>query len=478
MSKVAVVHYLGATKRSRSVVASLVADVVDKGHDVSVVDISHFNTISHDLPPAWIVRLLGQKTYGDQLRKAFLRCGASYHRPQAISDSKETPPEESWVVCLQALDSELLTYFRVSSLIPESRAIRRMRRILANNALETYRALSAWLSEHKPDQVMIPNGRTSRQRMARVAAEEQGVDIVLYENGRAKKNSYYLGTTQPHDRISSQAEVAPCTATMSPTEMAGLATQWLAEKMDPHSDTNSFSSRWDQAGQSKNSSGSKPVAVFFHSSTDEFLAFGPMWHLDEWESQFHAFDLMMSILERKNCDLVLRLHPNLAEKSRSYFLETVQGVQELQKRHPLLTVHWHNSPVNSYDLAASADYVIVERSTIGLEANLMGKPVWVTQAAQWDVVADIRQALKPDDISEDFLEPWVVDTAGAERFVAYWMMQEHPLRYSWSDWATWDPDSAPLVLRIATLFTKNPLSHKVHLIRNAVTVWRNNRFAL
>ena len=63
MSKIAVVHYLGATMRSRSVVASLLSDLVEDGHELSLLDISHFSTITQDLPPAWIARALGQKVF-------------------------------------------------------------------------------------------------------------------------------------------------------------------------------------------------------------------------------------------------------------------------------------------------------------------------------------------------------------------------------------------------------------------------------
>jgi hypothetical protein len=352
----------------------------------------------------------------------------------------------------------------------------RMRELITNNALATYSAISLWLGDHQPDELIIPNGRTSRQKIARVAAEESGIAVRFYENGRARKNSYYLGTTQPHDRLASQKEVASLTKELSATGIAQLAERWLAERMNPASDTNSFSATWGPPASPVIPKKTRPLAVFFHSSTDEFLAFGPMWNIDEWESQFRAFDLIMSTLEKRGCDLVLRFHPSLGEKSWEYFRQTVAGLKELQGRHPSLVVHWHNSTVNSYDLVSQADYVIVERSTIGLEANLMGKPVWLNQAAQWDLVADVRQALRSSEITEDFLTPWDVDVSGAQKFVAYWMLQEHPLHYSWKDWATWNPDSAPSILRLATLFTDNPWPHRVQLVRNVITSWTNDRF--
>ena len=476
MSRIAVVHYLGATMRSRSVVASLLSDLVDDGHEVSLLDIGHFSAITQDLPPVWIARALGQKVFPHQFGEVLKGLGVPHYHPQPPSNDPVSPPANRWDECLQAIDSELLTYFRVPSFSPESRAMARMRELITNNALATYSAISSWLCEHETDELIIPNGRTSRQKMARVAAEELGTAVRFYENGRARRNSYYLGTTQPHDRLASQKEVGSLTKDLSAEAIAQLAEQWLDERTNPSSDTNSFSATWGKPTSPVDLSKTKPLAVFFPSSTDEFLAFGPMWNVDQWESQFQAFDLIMGILEKRGCDLVLRFHPSLGEKSREYFRQTAAGIKGLEGRHPSLVVHWHNSTVNSYDLVSSADYVIVERSTIGLEANLMGKPVWLNQAAQWDLVADVRQALSPSQITEEFLSPWDVDVSGAQKFVAYWMLQEHPLRYSWKDWATWNPDSAPWILRLATLFTDNPWSHRVQLVRTVLITWRNNRF--
>jgi hypothetical protein len=306
-------------------------------------------------------------------------------------------------------------------------------------------------------------------------AESLNIPVRLYENGRAQKNSYYLGTTQPHDRIASQAEVESLTASLGSATIHRLAKEWLESRMAGSQGTNSFSATWKSIDENP-SVGEGETAVFFASSFDEFLAFGPMWTIDQWSSQFEAFDVIMSILEKRGVRLVLRLHPNLASKSRQYFLREVGEILELQRRHSSLTIHWHNSSVNSYQLVAESDYVIVERSTIGLEASLMGKPVWATQATQWDQVADIRQLLRPSDVTEKALGPWTPSPQGAERFVAYWMIQEHPLRYQASDWASWDPESAPATMKALQLALPNSWKHKARLLSLEWSKWRNSRF--
>ena len=478
MSNVAVVHYVGATQKSRSVVASLVADFRQQGHDVTVLDIGRFGTVFQDFPPEWAVRLVGHTTY----RQRFIEVIESVGADLTVLDSHQTPtitpPESRQAECLQAIESELLTYFRQETLNNDERYVRWMRKNLTRQAFACYAALHTWLSQNAPDLVVIPNGRTSRQKMARIAAENIGIAVKFYENGRATKDSYYLGTTQPHDRVASQAEVDSLTSHLSTSEISALAQSWLSERMNPTSGTNTFSAGWGNTPQSEDATKSRERAVFFSSSADEFLAFGPMWNIDQWSSQFQAFDMLMERLSEKSVDLILRIHPNLSGKSQKYFRATVAEIKELKKKYPGLIIHWHNSPANSYDLAESADYVIAERSTIALEANLMGKPVWINQAAQWDLIADVRQVLQPSDIETDDLTPWEVDTSRAERFIAYWVIQEHQLHYSWREWSSWNPEAAPLAIKLASLLGKNPLSHKRHLLGIEWARWRNNHFTV
>ena len=63
MTKIAVVHYIGATERSRSVVCSLLADLVAEGHEVTLLDISAFSIINQDLPSPVVARLLGHRVF-------------------------------------------------------------------------------------------------------------------------------------------------------------------------------------------------------------------------------------------------------------------------------------------------------------------------------------------------------------------------------------------------------------------------------
>jgi len=474
MTTTALVHYIGATEKSRSVVASVAADLRDAGEEVCVVDISDTTVISQDFPPAWLIRLLGHRITSPGLIGIFESLGVTYLRPEFPSSHQGIRPAHREALA-QALESELLTYFRLDS-IPSTREARVLSRRLRVEMEKTYAALDELWSHKPPARALIPNGRTSRQKAARLVAEHHGIQVGFYENGRATPDHYYLGTTQPHDRLASQEEVNSVVASLEPGRTVTLADSWISHRMSGDEGTNQFSSGWVQPEEAPTPGDPGHKAVFFTSSFDEYRAFGPMWSIDNWSHQFEAFDAMMTILEERGVGLVLRLHPNLGSKSRAYFQREVTDALDLQSRHPTLVLHWHNSSVNSYDLVRQADFVIVERSTIGLEAILMGKPVWVTQASQWDQVADVRQVLSPADITGEVMQPWNVSRVGAQNFAAYWMVQEHPLRWGWSTWSTWDPGKAPLRMKIALLAAKNPWSHKVRLVRIVWTAWRNSKF--
>ena len=157
-------------------------------------------------------------------------------------------------------------------------------------------------------------------------------------------------------------------------------------------------------------------------------------------------------------------------------MREVKAIDGLAKNHPGLHVHWHNETTNSYDLVNNADLVVVERSTIGLEASLMGKPVIVCQATQWDQLVDVRQVLSPTDVTLENLLPWRPSPLGAQKFVGYWLAQEHPLRFDWRHWSSWNPDSAPLVMKLAQLTLPNSISHKKQLLTLELAKRLNSRF--
>jgi hypothetical protein len=294
-----------------------------------------------------------------------------------------------------------------------------------------------------------------------------GLPLKYYEIGRALENSYYTGDQQVHDREGTQAEVFEKTQDLSAEEMRGMARDWLTTRMTTGLAIHPFNKDWAARKESKPDSGTaeQETAVFFSSSVDEFASYGGSWKSDSWNDQYEAFEAIIEKLQPREVRCILRVHPNLQNKSDSYVKREIQRINQLKERFLATVVLSHTDPTSSYDLVKSADYVFVGRSTLGLEASCLGKCVWTTSAARYDKIADVRQLLHPESVTDDVLTLWAVDTAGAERFVAYWVTQDHQFRYAGDNWSTWDTLKSPLSMRIGNLFVKNSLLHKLHLIR-------------
>jgi len=472
--KTLVVYSRSSTQRPRSVAASLAQWLIEHGHEVTVLDVSDFSYANQDLPPRWFARLLGHEIYPGAFLSALDTMGVHYRALSYTGASQRDLPKNVRSELTDAIFSDLVTYFRSDVIDIHKGHARHVSRTMALKATELYFTLRDFLKHKNFDQVYIPNGRVPEQRMAIEACHSERVAIRYYEIGRARPHSFYAGKTQVHDRDGTQAEVSDVLASTSTEEIEALATQWLEERTSIGSVLNVYSAGWEEPTTTSDGDGSR--AVFFSSSVDEFASYGVAWKIDHWESQYEAFDAIMTVLESKGVSCTLRVHPNLTNKSPRFFRREVEDISILAKRHPALRVLWHNDPVNSYQLVRESDYVIVGRSTLGLESSLMGKCVWVTTATRYDAIADIRHALSKDEVTMENLSLWEVDPFGAQRFTAYWAIQDHPLCWGEDSWSTWDSFRAPPSLRVGQLLIRNPLRHKVHMIGIELARRSNERF--
>ena len=453
-----------STFRPLSVIASLAADQKRAGHDVTVLDISRFSYVSQDLPPRWFARLCGQDVFPGALERVLATEGISLRilspraRAAALPDGVAEQFDEG-------VFSELVTYLRTDSPQMNRWFHRYTERKIRQRAAPLFDSLTALLRESDYERVILPNGRVAHLRLALMACTVSKVPVEYFEIGRALENSYYLGTQQIHDREGTQAEVTTVTAHLSDTQVADIAHQWLTTRMTTGLAIHPYNTDWSEATDTPASNINEPLAVFFTSSVDEFTSYGGSWQAHTWADQYEAFDAIVRLLLARGVRCVLRVHPNLRNKSREFVQRELRRVEEIAKGHPQLVVLFHTDPMSSYDLLKAADYVIVGRSTLGLEGSCLGKCVWTTTAARYDNVADVRRALNESDVSDENFTVWTVNPTGAQRFVAYWVSQDNPLTYGEHNWSSWDSLRTPTLMRIGNLLTRNSLVHKAHLVR-------------
>ena len=469
-----IVYSRSSTQRPRSVLASLAQWLIDQGHDVEIADISAFSYVNQDLPPRWFAKLMGENTLPDALGTTLRELGVPVFELANTQQRTSALPPRVAEELHEATMSDLVTYFRTDTVDITHGAHAKTYAVMVACARGVYDALGGHLATHHYDAVYVPNGRVPEQRLALEACTAAGTPVRFYEIGRALPMSFYAGATQVHDRLGTQHEIDDVLENISEKTITTLASTWLGERTSVGSSLNVYSTGWSHTTEQKKNT--TPRAVFFSSSVDEFASYGASWDLHSWNDQYEAFENILDLLVPRGIHCTLRVHPNLTNKSAEYFRREVARVAALQRRHPSVEVLWHNEPVNSYDLVARSDYVVVGRSTLGLEASLMNTSVWMTTAGRYDLVADVRSALSAEDVTPENLTPWVVDPRGAQRFVAYWAAQDHPFSWAENSWSTWDSFRPPQKMRWGQLLVKNPFAHKKHLIRLELTRRRNARY--
>lgn len=136
------------------------------------------------------------------------------------------------------------------------------------------------------------------------------------------------------------------------------------------------------------------LALFATSSPDEFLAVGEGDWAHTWSDQYEAFGSVMSKLPDYLVP-VLRLHPNLAFKSRMEFKSEIERARDLKAKFPALKVIGPTSGLSTYDLVDSAQIVVVSQSTIGLEAASQGKRVINVMPTSWDLFVESKNYYGP-----------------------------------------------------------------------------------
>lgn len=439
---------------------------------VTVLDISSYSYVNQDLAPSWFARLFGQKVYPNALQCILNENGIPFVPLISEGDEEDLPPDVMRQFD-EAVFSEMVTYFRTNQLEARNFSHRITEERIRARAKPIFTSLCKFLTNLQFERVLVPNGRASSTRLSMLACKQVGVKVEYFEIGRALENSYYLGTQQIHDREGTQSEVEGVTGHLSVAQIQSRANAWLAIRMTSGLAIHPYGSKWRDMKMMPENVSPRSIAAFFSSSVDELTSYGERWQTDYWSDQYEAFDSIIRILTERGVTCVLRIHPNLVNKSSKIVRQEFARIRELRKAYPKLHVISPTDPTNSYDLLRLSKYVVVGRSTLGLEGSCLGKCVWVTSATRYDAIADVKRALSPSEVSAKHLRPWSVDPLGAQRFVSYWVEQDHVFRYGEEHWSTWDSLKPPITMRIGNLFVKNSLFHKYHLLRLEATKLMN-----
>jgi hypothetical protein len=373
-----------------------------------------------------------------------------------------------------AVESALITLYRTDKPNRRSRRVAKIAGDLFREAQQIYSALHFLLTQRDVVSVNIANGRFPSQKMAQLAAEARNVPTIHFEKGETPSGAY-VQPYAPQNRLMSQGAVDGVLSGLTQHQIVETADTWLARRAPATSSSNGFSANWiDAVPEALLRRPKSQITVgFFTSSQDEFLFLGPEWHLHRWESQFQAFDQLLTYFEQRDAQCFLRVHPNLATKEHECFLRERANLRLLAEKHPNLIVISHDNPISSYALLDVSTAIVVWYSTIGLEASARGIPVWTCAASRYGEVADIREVFGPEDLTAKKMTPWKVNSLGAKKFIAYLVNRDRHVDLTRPGWETWDTQNPPKALKLAALLVSGGNPSIRDALVATVDAWRH-----
>ena len=231
-----------------------------------------------------------------------------------------------------------------------------------------YDTIANMLTEEHFCSCVVLNGRNSVAAATRIAAQDNSVKIFFWEH--SPEHKIYFCDHPPQDYFAYKRELGFFTP--SPEQLKD-AEKWLNQRTELLSSHNTYSKGWKTGlihSQEK-----KIDLCIFTSSQDEVWALGDLVPKRDYEDFYSEISELLSKREQREGSLVMRMHPNTLNKSVLYVLREAKKARKLRNKFSALEIIWPHQNVNSYDLIRSSHHVLVEHSTIGVEAAWLGVPV-------------------------------------------------------------------------------------------------------
>ena len=232
--------------------------------------------------------------------------------------------------------------------------------ILLRSYLQIYSAVLIFIREHNITRVNVYNGRFLHERAVWDSAKKAEVEVILFENMRDR----YLQRKEGfHDRINNQLEMIKFWKSSSLTqkqkiEIGSIYFNELRGKANP------FNTASVDKFKSRN-----PYIVYFSNSDDEAVGFWENWN-ETLGDQISCIKMLQTIFDnQEQFKLIIRLHPNLKNKSQE------QRMQWSRVRNSLNSVVIApDSQVSSYEILDGCMGSISFGTTLGLESAFSSKP--------------------------------------------------------------------------------------------------------
>lgn len=321
-------------------------------------------------------------------------------------------------------------------------------------------------SLHQFEEVVIPNGRLFLQsKLSKHLATHRPIEKQSPTEVGLPGSGFFHENYPINDRVRTQEHARDLTEGLSTKFLMDFATSWLTSRMRPGGMTHAYSNRSKDFGTGIEQS-NKVINLFFTSSSDEFWSLGPEWDGDLWQDHYHAFETICRYLVSRGEKCLVRVHPNLINKSKLHFVRELEKIKRLLEI-PNLEVIWHTDRTNSYDLVGSADRVFVSRSMLGFESQLLDTPVWVTAKTNYDLVADVKYLLSPEHVRYSNLRIEKPKQLGSARHIYSLKAKDRPYIYDETFFSDMDIRFGSKGMRLSYQPGKFNVPHIIQIVRYA-----------
>ena len=262
---------------------------------------------------------------------------------------------------------------------------KRLVRVLVESYLQVYNAVTKFIIVNSVDRIFLFNGRFLHERAVWDAARTLGVQVVLFETTR---NRYFLREEGFHSRTNNQKVM------LEHWENSDLNLKKRLEIGSKYFSELRSRSRPFFMETKKDLKIGKPYFVYFSSSDDEAVGFWDEWN-EPLGEQIECVRRLQKIFDSQNrYELIVRLHPNLKNKSDN-------------QKHGWLTIKdselsriiGPEEPISSYELLDNSVGSITFGSTIGLESAFSLKPSLVIADCGYDLLGVVDKATSWADVS-------------------------------------------------------------------------------
>ena len=294
------------------------------------------------------------------------------------------------------------------------RAIERfIRRRITLQSQHLFSVATALLDQYLPSKVYLENGRFAAPHAILLAARRKAIEVTftgVYFSNR----TLYARSVRVHDRIEMQKHAMQVTESLTRESVEETARAVLERSNSDNPKDVGFSALWKDPWKGPN----KDLALFATSSSDETDSTDLEWGSSRWKSQYHAFGAIWNAIRNRELTPVLRVHPNMLNKNPRAASEEIRTIKKFSQENPEFHIVWPASRTSTYELLSFAKLVIVENSTVGIEASLQGTPVICTQSASYDLIADVTPVHGPEELHKIQSMSHRADPLGAQRYVA------------------------------------------------------------